>query len=115
MKIRHNEAAVEVWELIRNKKYHSTLNWACDYLPVLGLKFHHISKRGLYWLKITHVSFIIPLPVHDFKYVSQFIHYSKNTAILSVKISNDDRSYTYWGGMDTQNDICSYQFNRNVL
>ena len=34
------------WSLGMDKEFHPTLNWACDYLSMLGLKLNHVSKRG---------------------------------------------------------------------
>ena len=30
----------------KDKQSHPTLDWACDYLSMLGIKLNHVSKRG---------------------------------------------------------------------
>ena len=37
-----------------DKQFHPTLYWACDYLPIVGLKLDHVSKRGLWYQNITN-------------------------------------------------------------
>ena len=34
------------WRLGRDKLFHPTLYWACNYLSMLGLKLIHVNKRG---------------------------------------------------------------------
>ena len=34
------------WSLGMDKCFHHTLNWACDYLSMLGLKLNRVRKRG---------------------------------------------------------------------
>ena len=57
-----NGCTMEVWEWISNFIPHTLYN-GCNYLPMLGLKLIHVSKRGdlnkmstFYWMKF-HWSF----------------------------------------------------------
>ena len=34
------------WSLWMDKRFHSTLHWACDYFSLLGVKLTQVNKRG---------------------------------------------------------------------
>ena len=46
----------DIWHLEIDKEYHPTLHSACDYIPVLVLKFIHVDKsvpdRELQYLRV---------------------------------------------------------------
>ena len=42
------------WSLGMDKSFHHTLNWARDYLSMLGSKTNHVSKRGHNSFRDTH-------------------------------------------------------------
>ena len=35
------------WSLGRDKSFHTTLYWACDYLFMLELEWIHVNKKGI--------------------------------------------------------------------